>query len=201
MEAEPGTPTAKTTRRSILMAGGLLGVSLALPDWDLWAAAMQHAPAVAPEAGPSVLERAEFVDLEAIAAQIVPSDVSGPGAQEAGAAQFIDRALSSFYARLAPEFRAGLQEFQRGVRARYPEPGTFAQLPSSDQIEWLRSVEHTPFFVAVRQLTVMGMFSSPAYGGNRNGIGWQILGFVDQHAFTPPFGHYDRDYPGFQGKT
>jgi hypothetical protein len=23
------------------------------------------------------------------------------------------------------------------------------------------------------------------------------MGFVDQHAFTPPFGHYDRQYTGF----
>ncbi len=28
-------------------------------------------------------------------------------------------------------------------------------------------------------------------------LGWKLLGFEDLHAFQPPFGHYDRDYPGF----
>jgi hypothetical protein len=58
-------------------------------------------------------------------------------------------------------------------------------------------VDHTPFFDSMRFLTVLGMFSTPAYGGNRNGAGWKLLGFEDQHIFQPPFGYYDRDYPGF----
>jgi hypothetical protein len=41
------------------------------------------------------------------------------------------------------------------------------------------------------------MFSLPEYGGNRNGAGWTLIGFEDAHIFHPPFGHYDRDYPGF----
>ena len=39
--------------------------------------------------------------------------------------------------------------------------------------------------------------ASPEYGGNRDGVGWRMIGFVDEHAFQPPFGYYDRDYPGF----
>ena len=27
--------------------------------------------------------------------------------------------------------------------------------------------------------------------------GWKLIGFSDEHAFQPPFGHYDRDYGGF----
>jgi hypothetical protein len=41
------------------------------------------------------------------------------------------------------------------------------------------------------------MFSLPAYGGNRDGVGWKLIGFEDEHVFHPPFGYYDRDYPGF----
>jgi hypothetical protein len=41
------------------------------------------------------------------------------------------------------------------------------------------------------------MFSLPAYGGNRDAAGWKLIGFEDQHVFHPPFGYYDRDYPGF----
>ena len=46
-------------------------------------------------------------------------------------------------------------------------------------------------------LTLFGMFSMPAYGGNRDGVGWTLIGFEDAHVFHPPFGYYDRDYPGF----
>jgi hypothetical protein len=38
----------------------------------------------------------------------------------------------------------------------------------------------------------------PEYGGNREGLGWKLIGFEDRHIFEPPFGYYDRDYPGFE---
>jgi gluconate 2-dehydrogenase gamma chain len=191
---------AQTTRRSILQAAAFLGLSLATPaDWDLLAAVLQHAPAGAPpaRAGAPLFDPAEMADVEAIASQIVPTDTT-PGAREAGAAQFIDRALGSFFAPLAPEFRAGLAEFRAGVRKRFPESAAFASLSHAQQVEWLQSIERSPFFALMRQLTVLGMFSNPSYGGNRDGIGWQLLGFRDEHVFMPPFGHYDRDYPGFR---
>jgi gluconate 2-dehydrogenase gamma chain len=135
--------------------------------------------------------------VDAMTALVIPTDET-PGAREAGVAQFIDRALGSFFSPLAGDFRAGLAEFQRAVRQRHPDSDSFAGLGVDAQAEMLRSIELTPFFSLVRQLTVLGMFSNPSYGGNRAGTGWQLLGFADQHAFQPPFGHYDQDYPGFQ---
>jgi len=41
------------------------------------------------------------------------------------------------------------------------------------------------------------MFTLPAYGGNRGGVGWKLIGFEDAHVFQPPFGYYDRGYPGY----
>jgi hypothetical protein len=41
------------------------------------------------------------------------------------------------------------------------------------------------------------MFCSPRYRGNYRETGWKLIGFEDQHVFTPPFGYYDRDYAGF----
>ena len=110
---------------------------------------------------------------------------------------FIDRALATFFAHMAQHFRSQLSAFHRDCRERYPEVESFANLPSDRQIEWLRTIEHTPFFQSMQRLTVLGMFTMPAYGGNRDGLGWQLMGFVDQHVFEPPFGYYDRDYPGF----
>ena len=46
-------------------------------------------------------------------------------------------------------------------------------------------------------LTLAGLLALPSYGGNENKAGWKLVGFVDQHAWQPPFGHYDVGYPGF----
>jgi len=79
----------------------------------------------------------------------------------------------------------------------YWSAGSFASLPSERQVEYLKEVDQTPFFTTTRLLTLLGMFSLPTYGGNRDGVGWKLLGFEDAHVFRPPFGYYDRDYPGF----
>jgi gluconate 2-dehydrogenase gamma chain len=191
----------ETTRRSVLKLAGVLGL-WAVPDWELLAAKLHHAPAdesadVSGAASPSFLGAEEMADVEAITALVIPTDTT-PGAREAGVSRFIDRALGSFFTPLAAEFRGGLAEFQRAVRIHHPGSESFRSLDVDAQTQMLRSIELTPFFSLVRQLTVLGMFSNPSYGGNRAGIGWQLIGFADQHVFMPPFGHYDRDYPGFQ---
>jgi hypothetical protein len=59
---------------------------------------------------------------------------------------------------------------------------------------WL---ERTPFFGNMRFLTLIGLLALPSYGGNADRLGWKLVGFVDQHAWEPPFGHYDAAYTGF----
>jgi gluconate 2-dehydrogenase gamma chain len=138
----------------------------------------------------------EYRTVDAIVAQIIPTDET-PGAREMGVARFIDHALAGFLAPLAGAFRAGLADFDTQYRSRNPAEEEFASLTPIRQVEWLRQVEHTPFFESLQQLTVLGALTMPQYGGNRDGLGWQLIGFADQHAFAPPFGYYDRDYPGF----
>ena len=142
------------------------------------------------------LTAAEAADIEAVTAQIVPTDDS-PGAREAGVVYFFDRALGSFYTQLANDYRAQLAAFQAAYRERHPAARSFAALTSDEQINFLRGIDETPFFQTTRLLTLLGMFALPEYGGNRDGVGWKLIGFEDRHVFRPPFGHYDRDYPGF----
>ena len=120
-----------------------------------------------------------------------------PAHAKPGSWYFIDRALATFLSRLAGDYRAQLAEFQVTFRGRHPGAASFGALPSAEQIDYLKTVDRTPFFDTTRLLTLLGMFSMPAYGGNRNGAGWKLIGFEDRHAFQPPFGYYDRDYPGF----
>ena len=63
-------------------------------------------------------------------------------------------------------------------------------------VEWVLFA-HVARNALIPTLTLLGMFSAPMYGGNFQGSGWKMMGFADQHAFTPPFGYYDREYAGF----
>ena len=189
------------SRRTFLrVAGSALGGAWLTLDLSKVAQAAHDAHAARDSAGApdtSFLSQAELADVDAIAAQIIPSD-NTPGAREAGVALFIDRALATFFGRMAPDFRTQLAAFRLRCQAQYPAAGSFAALSSEQQSEFLKQVDRTPFFERVRLLTLVGMFAMPQYGGNRDGVGWKLLGFQDQHIFTPPFGYYDRDYPGFR---
>ncbi len=180
--------------------GGAVGASCLGLKWSEVAAAASHAATdTASASATKFLTVAEAADVEAICAQIIPTDAT-PGAREAGVLHFVDRALLGFFAHQAATFRSGLDEFQGACRKWHPQAVRFADLPSAQQIEFLHTVDHTPFFESLRVLTVIGMFAMPAYGGNRGGVGWKLLGFEDLHAFQPPFGYYDRDYPGFHAE-
>lgn len=189
-----------SSRRSFLLSsGGLISGAWLAAHWPAIAQAAHHAEEMssAPEKpGFQFLNAADAADIDAIAAQIVPSGPT-PGAREAHAVRFVDRALATFFAAWAADFRTGLAQFQTAFRAADSGNPAFAAAGTQAQITYLKGVETTAFFDTVRTLTLLGMFSAPKYGGNFQGAGWSMMGFADQHAFTPPFGYYDRDYAGF----
>lgn len=190
----------ETSRRHFLRAtGGVLGTAWIGAHWPALVAAAGHAHGVAggtADRSLRVLSPGQARDVEAIAAQIVPGGET-PGAREAGVVHFIDQVHAGPYAAHAAEFLAGLAEFQAEFAAGNPGASAFADLADDAQLEYLRGVEASPFFGTMRFLTVLGLLALPSYGGNAGKRGWKLVGFVDQHAWTPPFGAYDRDYPGF----
>ena len=193
-----------TSRRAFLRAsGGALGAAWLAAEWPALAAAAGHAHEAASGKVDHVfrvLSPEQARDVEAIAAQIVPSGDT-PGAREAGVVYFVDHVMAGIYSGRAPEFLAGLADFQHAFATGHPGSGPFADADSAAQLAWLKSIEKTPFFAAMRTLTVYGLLALPSYGGNENKLGWKLVGFVDQHTWLPPFGHYDRDYPGFEPYT
>ena len=198
MKPTDGDQDGNSRRSFLLSSGGLLSSVWIASQWPAITAAAHHAESASVLAEPrfEFFDAAAAADVEAIAAQIVPSGTT-PGAREAHAVYFIDRALGTFFARMSGEFRTGLAEFQSAYRAANPASASFAQAGPDAQIAHLRTVDRTPFFETMRTLTLLGMFSSPQYGGNYGGSGWKMMGFADQHAFAPPFGYYDREYTGF----
>jgi gluconate 2-dehydrogenase gamma chain len=186
-------------RRDFLRAsGGAIGWTVLAARFPGAAHAAREARRIAGgELAPSleVLSPIEAAEIEAISALIIPTDDS-PGAREAGAVYFIDRALGDFLAPSADGFRAGLDDFgQRLVRA-HPGIESIADLSLSDANAFLESVEHTPFFGVCRTLTVWGTLCDPVHGGNRDKAGWRMIGFEDRHAWQPPFGYYDAEAHG-----
>ncbi|HVP00403.1 MAG TPA: gluconate 2-dehydrogenase subunit 3 family protein [Bryobacteraceae bacterium] len=177
----PDTPIA---RRSLLRSSLFL-----IPGM---AEALQHAhdSAKAAPARIEYLKPADAAEIEAMAAEIIPSGDS-PGAKEAGVIYFIDRALGSFDNEKRDLYRDGLLAAQTRRRAMFPESASIAALSAKERIALLESIEKTAFFAALREHTIIAFFADPQWGGNRGKVGWKLIGFEDKFAFQPPFGYYD----------
>jgi gluconate 2-dehydrogenase gamma chain len=113
--------------------------------------------------------------LDAVCARLIPSDEHGPGAKEARAARYIDRALAGFLKPSRQAYTAGLADIER--RAVQSRGMPFATLSPSDQDTVLHEIEATPFFALVRSHTIQGTFCDPFYGGNASFVGWDLLGY------------------------
>ncbi|HKP85908.1 MAG TPA: gluconate 2-dehydrogenase subunit 3 family protein [Blastocatellia bacterium] len=164
--------------------------------WPEIVAAQEHAHSRAASAAPVNFEfftPEEAAEVEAIAAQIIPTDDT-PGAREARVIYFIDRALKTFDSDKQPLYKKGLLELQ--AKSKNPLLGAkkFSDLKSENQIKVLKGIQLTPFFQQVRAHTIMGFLSNPEYGGNYDQIGWKHIGFEDRFFHNPPFGYYDREY-------
>ena len=144
-------------------------------------------------AGFRALDAASAAELEALAAEIIPSAPDSPGAREAGIIHFIDRALETFDRGLRPAYRSGLAMAQAKRLDLYPQSKSIAGLDSAQRTGLLRAIEATAFFEQLREHTVIGFLANPEYGGNRGRVGWKLIGFDDAGRHEPPFGEYDRD--------
>jgi gluconate 2-dehydrogenase gamma chain len=136
--------------------------------------------------------------LTAIVARLIPSDASGPGAVEAGAVTYIDRALAGPLASSRDAYRRGLAALERyAVSSR---GGPFRSLSAVDQDSLLIDVEtgsatgsgagfdgtSAAFFAMVRAHTWQGTFGDPYYGGNRDYVGWDLIGYPGVRTAVTP---------------
>ena len=173
------------TRRSLVLST-LSAATLA----DI-AKAQHHAQsAQASKAAFHYLSAADVPEIEALAAQIIPSDGT-PGAREAGCIHFIDRALETFDRAKRELYRNGLAAAQKKRAELFPQSPTIAGLESSQAIALLKGIEQTEFFKLLRAHTIMGFLATPEWGGNQGRVGWAHIGLEHKMAFQPPFGFYD----------
>ena len=183
--------TDLSRRKFMAVAGtGVASVWLTATFSDLVAAARHAATAQHFD----VLNPADAADVEAFAAQIVPTDDT-PGAREARVVYFIDRGLSTFAKEQRPMLDKGLPELRARVAKTQPGATSFAALPGDKQTAIIAGLEKDkhPFFFFMRGATIAGMLAMPEYGGNYNKSGWRWIGFEDKFSWGPPFGWYDRN--------
>jgi gluconate 2-dehydrogenase gamma chain len=140
--------------------------------------------------------------LVALAAEIIPSD-DGPGATEAGALYFIDRALATFDSDKRELYRSGLKEVGAAISRLSPGSADVEGLSREQRREVIRAVQSTEFFAVLREHVVLGFLGDLEYRGNQGKVGWRYIGFDDQMAFTQPFGYYDNpeNDPDGKGET
>lgn len=178
------------TRRSLLFA------SLSAATFADIASAQEHARSAHAAGAPfRSLTADEAPEIEALAAQIIPSDGS-PGAREAGCVHFIDRALETFDKHQRELYRAGLAAAQKKRAELFPQSRSLAALDASQIIAVLKAIESTEFFNLLRVHTIMGFLAAPQWGGNRDMAGWNHIGLEHKMIFQPPFGHYDAGEDG-----
>ncbi len=161
-----------------------------------------------------VLTAEQAKEVQAIAACLIPTDEM-PGATEAGVVYFIDHALKTFASDALPDYQKGLPHVNEIVAEMFPGTKNFSAATPEQQVKVIEvlsgsadaaktslrrapSSVGTDFFQTILFHSMAGFLVDPEGGGNRDYAGWKVIGRDPAHSFSPPFGFYDKDYPGWQ---
>jgi Gluconate 2-dehydrogenase subunit 3 len=204
-----------SSRRDFLLRmGGVAAASLIQTQWPAIVAAAQHAHQAVKSDSPQsfkVLTPEQAKEVDAISACIIPTDEQ-PGAHEAGVVYFIDVALKTFASDTKPVYDKGIPEVNALTTKLYPGVSRFSAATAEQQEKILtayttdqehargrfrRSPDGADFFQTISFHTVFGFLVDPEGGGNRDYVGWKVINRDPAHSFAPPFGFYDKDYPGW----
>jgi gluconate 2-dehydrogenase alpha chain len=131
------------------------------------------------------LSTREALTTEAVFERLFPADEYGPGAREIGVVTYLDRALAGAYREQLPVYRIGLALLDSASQTRFGV--RFASAADGEQDELIGDLERGEipgwvipdqgsFFELLRSHLQEGLFSDPAYGGNRDKLGWRFLG-------------------------
>jgi gluconate 2-dehydrogenase gamma chain len=206
--------TNDLSRRNFLLRAGT-GVSAVwlTANWPALVSAAKHARDSVQSAATPKLEfftPEQAIEIDAITSRIIPTDET-PGAHEAGVVYFIDHALSTFAVHDQKTYREGLPELHARTREIFPALQKFSAGTPEQQDEILHwfDEEHgasrriyqnvnSNFFSVLLTHTITAFLLDPDSGGDPKGTGWRLIGHDREHMFQPPFGYYDKDYPGWQ---
>jgi gluconate 2-dehydrogenase alpha chain len=129
--------------------------------------------------------RHEARTAAALFERMFPADENGAGAPEIGVVAYLDGALAGAYVDKVEPYRLGLAALDRAAKQLCGR--SFAECEAEQQDELVGKLERgelpdfrTPpqqrFFGMLREHLQEGLFADPAYGGNRDKLGWKFLG-------------------------
>ena len=127
----------------------------------------------------------EAATAAAVFERMVPADSSAPGATQIGVVTYLDRSLAGAYREHLATYRSGLALLDAACQERFDS--LFVTAETADQDALLRGLERgelprwivpdqRAFFDLLRAHLLEGLFGDPAYGGNRDKLGWRVLG-------------------------
>jgi len=127
------------SRRDLLRGASIAGAAaFAVPGAlspDREAGVLEAAPAQAAAASREAFEHltaAEADLLEAVVERLIPTDATGPGAKEARAAHYIDRALGGALASSRPAYASGLEALLIRRRHVRTNAGIADEIPADE---------------------------------------------------------------------
>lgn len=124
----------------------------------------------------------EWDTLRAACDRFLPKD-EDPGALEADVPEYIDRILTTpQLAKMKTDFVPGLAALNRRSERMFKVP--FAQAKSEQQDELLKIFKDSPeksgearWYELLAVLSLEGFLGDPSYGGNKDKVGWALVGF------------------------
>ena len=135
------------------------------------------------------LTETELKLLDQFCEHIIPKD-EHPGAHELGVVNFINRMLNEAHPDWVVVYRSGLSSLDLSSRDLYGK--AFIDLDSVAQITLMKKmetgdlprkhwfgIEFGEIFAMIRSHAMQGYYSHPKWGGNRNKLAWEMIGYDD----------------------
>ncbi|MEF3127496.1 gluconate 2-dehydrogenase subunit 3 family protein [Rhizobium leguminosarum] len=137
---------------------------------------------------------AQNADLATLLEAIWPGGPGRPGAREAGASDYVDQLLAvaqAYYEVLSwrATYQAGLAMLTGAAKVRFAGLANLAALTPDQAFDLLSQLQagelagfpdvawQKNFFMVLRSHAIEGCLADPRWGGNRNGVIWNWLGY------------------------
>lgn len=116
--------------------------------------------------------------------RMFPKTDDSPGASEIGVVDYVDRALAGAYQAHEEAYRLGLAALDQMAQSSFGRDFVACQPDEQDRIigtledgaAAFAVPEPKSFFALLRAHLQEGLFADPIYGGNRDKLGWKMLG-------------------------
>jgi gluconate 2-dehydrogenase gamma chain len=138
----------------------------------------------------------ELATVAAACERILPRD-EDPGAKDANVPAYIDRMLQTpELKQMKSDFLQGLAALERRSQSMFKTGFVAATPEQQDELLTIfkdsgARTGEAHFFELLVVLTLEGFLGDPSYGGNKDRVGWHLVGFdtVGTVAMAPPEGY------------